>query len=321
VKITTAGVYRMTAEEYHADPCPEPSLSSSLAKILLNQSPLHAWTASPRLNPNWEPVERKTFDIGRAAHSAILGRGGAYLAYPPEMLASNGAASTKEAKAWADAVRANGDTPLKADEVDAIGAMVDTARARLAAMGIKLDPARSELVAVAQIDGIWCRAMLDNVPADPRLPIYDYKTCEDASPDAVRRACENYGYAVQAAHYRQVWEAATGENRGFIFAFQEKAAPHELAVARLLDSAGHSEDWGQDASEALAQARATWRDCLASGVWHGYPAQMIEIGASPYYRAKVQDRTYRAQISKPSPATVAAARNFQTPEGFIGAAE
>ena len=51
-----AGVHQIDGGAYHLDPCPEASLSSTLAKTMLAQSPLHAWTASPRLNPDWEPV-------------------------------------------------------------------------------------------------------------------------------------------------------------------------------------------------------------------------------------------------------------------------
>ena len=100
------GIHRVASETYHADLLrPEPTLSSSLARVVLNRSPLHAWTAHPRMNPAYEPTERKTFDIGRAAHRAVLGAGGDYAAYPESTLASNGAASTKEAKAWAEEIR------------------------------------------------------------------------------------------------------------------------------------------------------------------------------------------------------------------------
>ena len=70
--IETAGVYQMPAEEYHADPCPEPSLSASLIKTLLARSPLHAWHEHPRLNPNVVKEERKEYDRGSAAHALLL---------------------------------------------------------------------------------------------------------------------------------------------------------------------------------------------------------------------------------------------------------
>ena len=310
------GLHDITADVYHADQLrPEPTLSSTLARLILNRSPLHAWTAHPRLNPAWEPTERKTFDIGRAAHRAVLGKGGDYVAYPDSILASNGAASTKEAKAWAEDVRAKGGTPLKADEVDAIGVMAARCHERLALMGIKLDPSRSELTALAEIDGVWCRAMIDNAPADPRMPLIDFKTTEDASPEACRRSVEGYGYDLQMAHYLAVWEAATGEKRDFLFVFQEKAAPFEVGIVRLLAKPGHSEDWLEDATEKAAAARQTWGQCLKSNIWPGYPAAIIEVGANPYFRQRWQDNQSRASVAKSfTQSTIDRASAWQRPE-------
>jgi len=36
------GIFEYTADVYHADPCPKPSLSASIAHILCSQSPAHA---------------------------------------------------------------------------------------------------------------------------------------------------------------------------------------------------------------------------------------------------------------------------------------
>lgn len=266
-----AGVHQIDGDDYHRDPCPEPGLSSTLAKTMLLKSPLHAWTDSPRLNPHWEPVEKKTFDIGRAAHRAVLGNGGDYVAIPDELLSSNGSVSTKAAKEWVEAAREDGKTPLKAYEVAQIEAMAEKARAHMAKFGDDLDPARSEMVAIAQIEGVWCRAMLDNVPLDARKPIYDFKTCESAHPQAVQRAIMNYGYDVQAEHYRQVWMAATGEDRSFRFIFQEKAAPHEICIVEL----GH--DTLFMARKKITRAREMWRICLDRGIWPGYPPGITRI--------------------------------------------
>src|SRR5215831_5713580 len=46
----TPGVYAMPAAQYHADPCPTPSLSASIIKLICLDSPAHAWTAHPKLN-------------------------------------------------------------------------------------------------------------------------------------------------------------------------------------------------------------------------------------------------------------------------------
>ncbi|MEM9227725.1 MAG: PD-(D/E)XK nuclease-like domain-containing protein, partial [Verrucomicrobiota bacterium] len=208
---------------YHGDLLSrQPSLSSTLARKLTTQSPLHAWTAHPRLNPDHEPVQKRSFDVGRAAHSVVLGRGAPFEAYPPKLLASNGAASTKAAKEWAEAKRADGVTPLKQDDFDAVHAMATTLETKLAELGVRFDADRSEIVALTEIDDVMCRAMLDNAPAEPSAPIYDFKTCESAAPDACMRAVMNYGYDVQAAHYLETWAAVTGEERVLRFVFQEK---------------------------------------------------------------------------------------------------
>jgi len=270
---TVGEVIRLPSAEYHADPAPEPSLSATLAKLLISRSPRHAWMASPSLNPDRKPIHKKTFDIGRAAHRAILGCGDDYVMIPDEILASNGAASTKEAKAFIADARERDLTPLKADEIAQIEAMQEIAHARLLEHGVTLDPERSELCAIAQVEGIWCRAMFDNVPLDPKLPIYDFKTCEDASPDACMRAILNYGYDIQAEHYRAVWKAATGEDRNFVFIFQEKPEPNEVTLIRLSGS------FEAMAKRRAARARRVWGECSASGNWPGYPIGLHEVDA------------------------------------------
>ncbi|MTH66731.1 PD-(D/E)XK nuclease-like domain-containing protein [Paracoccus shanxieyensis] len=227
------GIHDISADAYHADPCATPSLSSTLARLILNRSPRHAWTAHPRLNPDYQGKESKTFDIGRAAHRAVLSKGGDYVAYPEHVLGKGGAASTAAAKEWAEEARARGWTPLKADEIDAVHDMSGEIMGRLAAMGITFPPARSELTAIAEIDGVMCRAMIDHAPEDPRQPLWDVKTTTDASPAAVMRTIMAYNYDVQAAHYCEVWKAATGEDRKFSFVFVEKDAPHECCVIQL----------------------------------------------------------------------------------------
>ena len=307
------GLHRIPADDYHRDPAPEPSLSSTLARLLLNRSPLHAWHASPRLNPTWQPVDKAHFDVGRAAHRELLGAGGDYVAIPEGMLASNGAASTKEAKAFIQEAREAGLTPVKADVAEKVQAMAATVRDRLAQMGIRFDPRRSELTAIARIDGCWCRCMLDNIPE--RGPVYDLKTTTDASPEAVVRAVEAYGYDVQAAHYLDVLEAATGERRKMRFVFVEKNPPHEVSVVELRDEPDSEFDWMEDARSKAREARRIWRECTEAGQWPGYPAQIAIISARMFHRRRWEDRAIGQPViaDKPNAAALRAAREFQAP--------
>lgn len=310
--IDRPGIYDLDADTYHRDPAPEPSLSSTIAKLMLAQSPLHAWTACPRLNPAWEPVEKKIFDIGRAAHRAILGKGGDYVAIPEDLLASNGAASTKAAKEFIEQARMSGLTPLKAAEVDQIEAMREVAWNRMNSLGIDMNPARSEVSALAQIEGVWCRAMLDNAPLPPSDPIYDLKTCENAAPDACQRAVINYGYDVQAEHYRQVWNAATGEDRAFRFIFQEKSAPYEVCIIELGD------DSLMMARKKIARAREMWGLCLRDNNWPGYPLGVHRIELPEWFHERWLEREsadadFKRRTGKD---IIEAAGRWQAPEGY-----
>lgn len=326
----STGIYPDVSDEmYHGDQMTTaPALSSTIARLVINRSPLHAWTAHPRLNPDFEPVDRKVFDIGRAAHRAVLGKGGDYAAIPEGMLASNGAASTKAAREFIEDCRAEGLTPLKAAEVEQVETMADKLVRRLTEYGITLDPAFSEMTAIAEIDGVVCKARADNAPAAPlRIPgiptprkvLIDFKTIEDASPEAARRSVENYGYDFQGCWYPEVWKAACGEDRDMLFVFQEKAAPNEVAIVHLLNEPGHSGDWFEDARAKTAAARARWSECLTSDRWPGYPNGIITLEARSFFRQSWQDRAARlSATSKPTAKALRAAYEAQAPHQIAG---
>lgn len=310
--------FGLPESRYHADDLRDvPTLSSTVAKLLL-RSPLHGWTAHPRLNPDHEPTQRKTFDIGRAAHRAVLGRGGDFVAIPGEFLDARGYATTKAAKDWIEAARADGLTPLKAEEVDQIGAMAGTVSARLADMGIRIDPARSEVTALAEVDGVWCRARVDNLPERGSV-FYELKSTTDASSDAVIRAVESYGYDVQVAHYQAVIEAATGQRRKARLIFVEKEPPYEVAVVELVDDPTAESDWMVAARSKAAEARRLWAECLRTGEWPGYPRAVQIIGARGWEQARWEQRMAdRTEVSKPTAAALRAAYEAQAPERMIG---
>ena len=324
------GIYPDISDaDYHGDTLTAaPTLSSTIARLVINRSPLHAWTAHPRLNPDWEPVEKKTFDIGRAAHRAVLGKGGDYTAIPESMLSSNGSTNTSAAKSFIAECREQGITPLKATEVDKVEVMAEKLKRRLTEYGITLDPAFSEMTAISEIDGVWCKARADNAPENPiRIPgipmprkvLIDFKTIEDASPDAARRSVENYGYDFQGCWYPEVWKAACGEDRDMLFVFQEKSAPHEVAIVHLLNEPGHSGDWFEDARAKTAASRAHFGDCLNTGRWPGYPNGIITLEARSFFRQAWQDRAAMiSQISKPAAAALRAAYEAQAPHRHAG---
>ena len=301
----------LSEADYHADRLtPVPSLSSSLARTLLERSPRHAWAQHPRLNPDHQPRNSEAFDIGKACHTLVLGRGAGVHVIDAEDWRG------KDARAERDAARAVRVTPMLAHQYAAARVMAEAVRSRLKRVGMSIEDGCTEIPAFAEVDGVLCRAMIDHAPSAPRLPLMDLKTCEDASPEACMRAVTGYGYDVQARWYQEVWEAATGEARRLRFVFVEKAPPHEISIIELHSDADHEADWSADAASKCAEARRIWRECLTAGEWPGYPPRVAVLGAPAWHRARWADReTGRPVIEKPSADALRAAREFQAPEG------
>lgn len=291
--------------DYHADPLPRPSLNSTIAKILLTKTPAHAWTASPRLNPDWEPTDSDAFDLGRAAHAMLLGRGDDVSV----VVADNWA--TKAAKAAKEEARASGRTPMLEKDYRRVMRMTEVARGYLKACGLSdLDPARSELMASAEIDGVACRMMADHAFEWPLDPILDVKTAGSVSDHAIQRAIVDYGYDVSEQWYREVWKAATGEDRDFVFLFIEKVPPYACRLIKLLRLPGDDADWSEDATEKCAEARRIWRTCLETGEWPCYPPKLRLLGAPIYHRRNWAD----AETVAPSVDALQRARDWQAPQ-------
>lgn len=275
--VTKPGIYRDIDERvYHSDPTGHRSLSSTEAKLLLEApAMLHHYRQSPR-------APRPEFDFGSAVHSLVLGVGAHLERYPEDVLSASGSTGTKAAREWAEAVRAEGGIPLKADVYDAVH---DCAAAvtnhplcrRIFADG---DPEVSVFSEDAGT-GVWMRGRLDWImpPAggDGAHVLVDLKTTDDAQPDAFTRAAARYGYDVQRAWYRRIWRDLTSEDARFLHVVVSKRAPYLVSVCEM--------DWSFDdlGKVKVEKALRLYRDCLDSGDWPGIPAEVHQISAPAYY--------------------------------------
>src|SRR3990167_5327922 len=113
-----AGVHDVPAEQYHADPCPAPSLSCSIAELFITACPALARFNHPRLNPGYQPEHEEKFDLGSAAHAMTLNDDRAF------EIIDAADWRTKEAKAQRDAARAAGKIPLLTAQYERTRAMV-----------------------------------------------------------------------------------------------------------------------------------------------------------------------------------------------------
>ena len=256
----------MTATEYHADPAPEPSLSSSLAKTLLAKSPAHARLEHPRLNPDYVDAEEAKFDLGTAAHELLLEgeTAVAVLDFPNW--------TTNAAKAARDEARAIGQTPLLAKDCERVEAMANAIRRQLEMFD--LDPApftdgKPEQSLLWHDDGIWCRARFDWI-RDDLTAVDDLKTTA-ASADPAQWARTMFGFQgdLQAAFYLRGLKKALDVEPIWRFVVVENYPPYALSVVTLsVDVLAH-------AAEKADRAIRTWRDCLADNHW---PAHRREQG-------------------------------------------
>jgi hypothetical protein len=249
-----------TVQQYHSDPAPEPSLSSSIAKILLTQSPLHAWMAHPRLNPNYVPEESSRFDIGTAAHAVLLERDASRI-----VIVDADDWRTKAAKEERDAAREYGKLALLRKDHDNVLAMTAVAHKTIEQTelaGIFANGSAEETLIWRESD-IYCRSRMDWISTDRKV-ILDYKTTDSAEPDTFIRQIARMGYDMQAEFYRRGETLVNGSNPTFVFLAQEISPPYACSLVAL------SNTYCELAQAKVAQAIHIWQRCLATGEWPGY---------------------------------------------------
>lgn len=273
----TPGLLDIPATEYHADPCPTPSLSSGLAKVLIGKSPKHAWLAHPKLNPNYRERFNGDFDLGTAAHAALLEGNRAKICVIDAADWRTNAAKEKRDEAYA-----NGLTPILAKHNVAVTRMVDAAKAYVERTELKgiFQDGEPEQVIVWQEDGLWFRAMMDWLKTD-RSIIIDYKTTEDASPDTFSRQISRMQYDFQRSFYLRGMRAL-GYDPEFLFLAQETGGAHECTLHGVSPALEAYADF------QVERAIQLWRKCLESDEWPGYPTQVCWATPTNWQMAEME---------------------------------
>lgn len=262
---------RVNAASYHADPCVMPSLSSSIAQILLRESPRKAWHSHPRLNQEYREVHDDKFDLGKAAHAALLEAdlGGIEVIDPANHPSKTGSIpdgwTNNAIRAARDTARAAGKTPILKRHHDEVMAMVKTAKVFIAASEIAeyWGEAESEVTGVCNEDSVWLRCRFDRITKNRRL-IVDYKSTEDASPEPFSRLLVRMGYHVQEAFYRRVARNLGVVSPRFVFLAQSVEPPHECSLH------GCDPSLQEIADAQVERAIQLWRQCVKTKQWPSY---------------------------------------------------
>lgn len=272
----------ITPEQYHRDPCKEPSLSSSCAKQMVDESPLHAMTAHPRFGgAGSESTDAQ--DEGSIFHSLVLGKGTQAAVIPAESF------RTKAAQAERDAAAASGRIPILKHKYEVLVEMADRTRERLADFGVRFN-GRSELAVTwrervhCSDATVQCRAMFDHVVLNDGV-IFDLKKARDAHPDKCSRSISEYGYDIQWAAYTSAMRALRPELAGkeeMIFLFCEPAAPYDVTPVRL---GGEFRALGEF---RWRRAVSLWHQCTTTGRWPGYTDRPVEASPPTWALMKAQ---------------------------------
>lgn len=261
---TAARILNVTAEVYHSDPCDVPTLSASIAHLLVAESPRHAYVAHPRLGGGISIGTRKNPQLaGEILHRLILGKGREIVA-----IAANDF-RTARAQELRDTAFADGRLPILTGELEETAAFAGRVRDRCAALGFPFDGESEVAIEWSEplADGnVRCRCMMDHVDLEHGR-VYDLKRVADANPRRLERTIVENGLDLQAHAYRRALEALRPELVGrveFTFLFVEADAPHEIVPA-VLD--GRLREIGE---LRWQRALRTWRECLTANRWPGY---------------------------------------------------
>src|SRR5436305_9502665 len=243
--------------DYHA----MRALSASGAWLLAEECAAKFLWRSP-WNPLYELEAKTDFDIGVAAHLAVL---------EPERQADSivlieaGDYRTTKAREVRDAARAAGLVPLLPYQVDIVRAIAGSIRAHpIASEAFRGGEAEVTLIWSDPETGVPCKARPDYLPAHGRW-IVDLKTAASANPRSWRDQAYRLGYHARAAWYLDGATAVLGQMpEEYWFVLVEKEPPYLVSVASL-DAVALV--WGRSANQKACERFAA---SPAANDWPGY---------------------------------------------------
>ena len=300
----------MTFADYLADPADSPSLTSSIARALLEHAPLRVWYDTPRLNPDAERENKAAFDLGTAVHAVLTGEGDEIAVIDADDY------RTKDAKAARDAAYAAGQTPILKGNMASVEAMAGAARHQLganadtAAVMDSPDTAREASVFWRE-GGVSCRCRPDFYDRATNTIVHFKTTGTSVSMHGLARYAASSGWDITAAHYAAGMRALTGSEPRQLFAVQETAKPHLLMVAEL-DPAFY-----ENAQMRRDRALTVWGRCLASGQWPGFPVHTITIELPEWHeRNSIAAKDAEQEIAQSGKDILDLCYRWQSPEGM-----
>ena len=123
-------------------------------------------------------------------------------------------------------------------------------------------------------NGAKCKVRPDLYASDGT--IIDLKSTQDASEAGFRKSVRNFGYDFQAAWYLEAMRAMGLPAKQFIFCVVEKVAPFSVATYTLTESEIDRH------KPRMQKACEIWATCMDTGVWPGYPEEVVTLDLSRF---------------------------------------
>lgn len=262
---------------YHSHPT---SLSVSGAKKLLPPSCPAKFKAAQEAGEEHKAV----FDLGKVAHTLVLGKGAEIAVAPFEDWRTKAAREFRE-QAYDDAL-----TPVLAADYARSKQLADSVLAHplAAALFVGGEPEVSAFW-TDPVTGVDCRARFDYLPeavAGKRLIVPDLKTALSSHPGEFGKAAAKFFYAMQDAWYTDACIAlGLDPDPAFVFVTVEKEPPYLVTVGQL-----RAEDkrLGRGLND---RARRIYRECVENDHWPGYspPTEIAEISLPYWHRSEYEE--------------------------------
>lgn len=168
-------------------------------------------------------------------------------------------------------------TPLSDDDRERVFGMRDALHAN-PQIADALSGIQPEVSAwfIDPASGVLCKMRADGVRPTRHgkgALLIDLKTTSDASPDAFSRSIHQYGYHTQCDWYVNGFAlAANLQCDGMLFIVVESEFPF-ACKAYTLDEPALAQ-----AARLNARVRATYAECMRTGIWPGYGDDVSDIG-------------------------------------------
>lgn len=275
------GIHNIAPAVYYSDAiADEPSLNATVLKAMIAESPLHAWTQHPRLNPDYVETTASKFDIGTAAHEIFL-LGNDQLVH----VVDANDWRTKAAQEVRERAREEGLVPLLRHEWVRVSVALTALRERLPRIDTHGEPGlftagKAEQTLIWRDREVLCRARIDWLH-DDLSTVDDLKTVPSAKATAnphtwSRRTMFSIQADIQAAFTLRGLRAALGVESTFRFVIAETHPPYAISAVspstQTLELANAKIDAGLE----------RWKRCLESGQWPSFPAHVLTVDPPPW---------------------------------------